>query len=224
MGKISADLYANKESDYFDKARVEIEPFLSAEGLRQCRALEIGCSGGHTLEWLKRTGICAWTAGVEPFAEVDAQARSMDAFFRVNIEEGLPDVEKGSLDLILCLDVLEHLVDPWGTVRRLDCLLKPGGTWIISVPNIRNYRVIADLLFRGSFQYTNAGIMDRTHLRFFTREGLADLASSSGSQVVLISSSEPMRRIRKLLAAFGLHDLLAKQLLAVARKPMNTSD
>lgn len=215
----SSDLYAEKNPSYFAKARTEIEPLLPAQSDRLPHVLEVGCAQGHTLEWLKRSGRCAWAAGVEPFAEVMAPAGVIDRFYKLNIENELPDLDPASLDLILCLDVLEHLIDPWKTVRRLDSLLKPGGSFIISVPNMRYYHVLSDLAFKGKFDYSDEGILDRTHLRFFTRSSAIDLAQCSGAKVNAVITPGLHRWQKRLLARLGLGDLLAKQLILQATKP-----
>lgn len=212
------NLYDEKSSEYFSRARTEIEPLLPPKKGLPLRALEIGCSEGHTLEWLKKAEHCSWVAGVEPYAERHTSAGSIDQFFKIDIEKELPDIPPASIDVILCLDVLEHLINPWETMRRLDGLLKPGGTWIISVPNIRNYRVLFDLAFRGKFNYSESGILDRTHLRFFTRSTAVELAESAGATVSSVIGTEINRWQKRLLTALGLGDLITKQFLLSAKK------
>lgn len=219
MADISPHMYADKTGNYFAKARTEIEPLLPRTGASSLHVLEIGCSEGHTLEWLKKSGRFSWAAGVEPYAELRATPGTVDRFFKLDIEEALPDLQPASVDLILCLDVLEHLVDPWKTLRRLDALLKPGGMWIISVPNIRNYHILSDLAFRGRFNYADDGILDRTHLRFFTRSSAIQLAETTGAKVQQVLLPDTQRWQKRLLARIGLGDLLAKQLILQAVKP-----
>ena len=210
------NLYTNKPQDYFAPARREIEPLLPSARGATCRALEVGCAQGHTLEWLKKSGYCSWVAGVEPYAERHPNNTAIDRFERLDIETALPDIPSASLDLILCLDVLEHLNNPWETMHRLSSLLKPGGRWIISVPNVRNYRLLLDLALRGRFQYTDAGILDRTHLRFFTRSSLIDMVQGAGATVDEIVGADTQRWQKRMLSAIGLGDLLAKQFLLSA--------
>lgn len=218
MANLSSNLYAKKTVEYFARARTEIEPLLPKGKYRPLRALEIGCSGGYTLEWLKKTGYCDWTAGVEPYTELGADIGSVDQFFKIDIEKELPDLPPGSIDLMLCLDVLEHLNNPWEAIRRLNYLLKPGGLLIISVPNIRNYHILFDLAFKGKFDYTESGILDRTHLRFFTRESAIELAESAGAKVTQQIGTETNRLQKRFLSALGLGDLLAKQFILAAQK------
>lgn len=214
----SMNLYDGKSSEYFSRARTEILPLLPQKTGQPLRALEIGCSEGHTLEWLKKEGYCNWVAGVEPYAELHPNVGSIDRFYKIDIEKELPNIPPASIDLILCLDVLEHLINPWETIRRLDKLLKPGGKLIISVPNIRNYRIIFALAFRGKFDYTESGILDRTHLRFFTRSTAIELAESGGATVTEVIGTENKRWQKRILSAMGLGDLLIKQLILSATK------
>jgi SAM-dependent methyltransferase len=212
--------YKEKDIAYFSHARTEIEALLPTSP--SCRVLEIGCSGGHTLSWLKTTKRCGWAAGVEPYAELDSSTRPhIDAFWKIDIEKQLPDLPPESVDLLLCLDVLEHLIDPWETVRRLDRLVTPGGTIIISLPNLRNYHVVFDLLFQGKFEYADAGILDRTHLRFFTRQSGVALAEAAGARVTQVIGTETQRWQKKLLVKLGLGDLLARQFIMRAEKPVS---
>lgn len=218
MVEAPPNLYTDKTVGYFSRARTDIAPLLPADPAQSLRILEIGCSEGHTLEWLKKSGHCSWAAGVEPYAELRATPGAVDQFFKLDIEETLPDLPPASVDLILCLDVLEHLVNPWETVRKLDALLKPGGQWIISVPNIRNYHILVDLAFKGQFRYAESGTLDRTHLRFFTRESIIELVESTGAKVTQVIGTETERWQKRLLCAMGFEDLLAKQFLLLAQK------
>jgi 2-polyprenyl-3-methyl-5-hydroxy-6-metoxy-1,4-benzoquinol methylase len=102
----------------------------------------------------------------------------------------------GPFDTILALDILEHLVDPWATVALLDKALRPGGSLIVSVPNINNLIVVVPLVFRGRFEYQDAGVLDRTHLRWFTRTSAIELATCSGMKLEATSANFSGRRNR----------------------------
>lgn len=85
--------------------------------------------------------------------------------------------EQGLFDVVLCLDVLEHLTDPWATVDTLTELLRPGGVIVASIPNVRNYRLLVPLVFKGKFELADSGILDRTHLRWFVGDTARALMS-----------------------------------------------
>ena len=132
-------------------------------------------------------------------------------------------VAPASLDLILCLDVLEHLVDPWSVVKRLSPLLAPNGRLVVCVPNVRNWKFVANLLFRGDFTYRDAGLLDRTHLRFFVRQTAVELAEAGAVPVTWIGNAHPwqardMRAILSRLSRGRLDDLMIKQYIVVAAR------
>jgi 2-polyprenyl-3-methyl-5-hydroxy-6-metoxy-1,4-benzoquinol methylase len=166
--------YAAKSGDYFAHARKEIEPLLP---LNCGRVLEIGCGSGATLGWLRQQHQAESTVGVEIAAEAAGKARSFaDEVHCLDFERhDLPGGAK-KFDLVLCLDVLEHMVDPWAVVDRLATrYLETGGTLIVSLPNVRHYSVVLPLLFIGRWNYEDAGLLDRTHLRFFTKASASAL-------------------------------------------------
>ncbi len=176
-----ARIYEAKELQYFRQVRAEILPLLP---LALGRVVEIGCGGGYTLEHLRVTGRCQWTCGVELFPEAARLARQrVDEVYEGNIEQMDLPIAPASVDAILCLDVLEHLIDPWGVIRKLHGLLKPGGVVIASIPNVRHFRVVLPLLFSGRWDYTSSGLLDKTHLRFFTKKSAIALMESSGLRI-----------------------------------------
>jgi SAM-dependent methyltransferase len=166
--------YETKPAGYFAAARRDIEPLLPAH----CpRVLELGCGAGATLAWLKGAGRAGYTVGVEIFPAAAEQARAVvDEVICRDFERADIPQDTERFDLILCLDVLEHLVDPWQTIDRLvRHYLAVGGTILVSVPNVRHYSVLLPLALRGRWDYTNHGLLDRTHLRFFTHASALQL-------------------------------------------------
>lgn len=172
---------------YFSHVRREIAPLLNDN---YDTALEIGCGAGATLEWLKLSGICKNTIGVEyvPAAAEEAGKR-VDKVYCGDIGTMAMDIPSDSVELLLCLDVLEHLYDPWEVMQKLYKLVRPGGSVIVSLPNIRYWKVSLPLLFSDSWQYTEAGILDRSHLRFFVRKTAVELVEQSGFSVASVIST-----------------------------------
>ncbi len=195
-------------------------PFLPG---RDLRILEIGCGAGATLAWLRAEGYCRWAGGVERDASAAAAAKGrLDRLWVGNIESVDIDLEPRSIDAILCLDVLEHLVDPWKVVARLGGLLADGGAIIASIPNIRYRKVVLPLLLRGRFDYADDGVLDRTHLRFFVRETAIALMQSGG---LVVDRIEPLVKLKPWRLPWIVHkvtagrliDLMAMQYLIRAR-------
>ena len=212
------DLYSGKPDGYFANARdAEVVPLLSRTA---DRTLEIGCGEGETLARMMQLGLVRWAAGVEisPAAAEKARAR-LDQVIAGNIETIPDDSLPDELDLILCLDVLEHLIDPWSVVRRLAAKLKPGGALIACIPNIRHLGTLAPLLLKGRFDYADTGTLDRGHLRFFTRASIRALFEGAGLRIGRIDA--PVMGKSALLNALTLglaRDLCAYRYLIRAER------
>lgn len=184
---MSSTVYQDKTPDYFENVRREILPLLPTYA---SRIFEIGCGAGDTLNFLKTSGRCDWAGGIELFHDAAEAARSkVDLVLEGSIENNKLAFEENSFDVILCLDVLEHLADPWLVISQIGKLLKPGGMLVCSIPNVRNFRVVLPLLFFGRWRYTKYGILDKTHLRFFTRQSAIELVGCSGLVVDKVDST-----------------------------------
>jgi SAM-dependent methyltransferase len=169
-------LYADKSHAYFEFPRMEIAPLLPD---RIDRVLEIACGDGATCKWLRAHGTVRYAVGIDLMPDAAGRAESVfDVALSGNVET--MEFPAGTFDLILALDVLEHLIDPWQVVRRLQTMLNPGGTMIVSIPNITHYSICIPMFLRGQWSYTDEGLLDRTHLRFFTRRTAVDLVTGSG--------------------------------------------
>lgn len=213
--------YDDKYDSYFGNARTEIEPLLPAHA---ARVLEIGCGAGQTVQWLKQSGRAEQAWGVELFEAAATQARAHFEAVLVGDAESLIGTAFDGMqfDLILCLDVLEHMVDPWRCVEALQGRLAPHGKLVISVPNVRCLSVLVPLVLRGQWRYADDGILDRTHLRFFTRESAQALAAGTMLRVERCISYRPAdSRLAKLNRwTFGrCDDLTARQYLIAASSP-----
>jgi SAM-dependent methyltransferase len=220
MTDVAADLYTGKERGYFTFARQDLLGMLPQGG--GLRILEIGAGDGSTLRAAKALGIASYVAGAD-LTPPAAGTPELDLFLQGNVETldfGLPEE---SFDVVLCADVLEHLVDPWRMVSRLAALLRPGGVLLSSIPNARNHRMLRRIALGGDFGYEDAGLLDRSHLRFFCRRNIRELFEGAG--LVVEAMEENMGgyglRHRALDAlTFGrLHDFFVFQYRTRARKP-----
>jgi SAM-dependent methyltransferase len=145
-------------------------------------------------------------------ALADELSKNADVAIIGDINEYLPRLKR--YDLILLLDVLEHLVDSENVLRNVRQLLEPGGHVIVSVPNIAHLSVTIPLLFRRRFTYKDSGILDRTHLRFFVEDTAVKLLNGAHFKVVngLISGLQGFRAKMLDGLSFGLlRHHLAKQ-------------
>ena len=168
--------YEIKPADYFAEPRLEMLPFVPAN----CRRLlDVGCGTGTFGESLKRTAnIEVW--GVEQLASAAAKARvKLDRLIQSSFgpEAELP---AAAFDCILFGDVLEHMAAPEQALRFAMHLLAPGGSVVASIPNVRQLPVLWQLAIHGRWDYSECGLLDRTHLRFFTRSSIVKMFLDEG--------------------------------------------
>lgn len=138
------------------------------------RILDVGCGGGDNARHLRATHPGVEIVGLtHSEEEADIARPNMDAIHVVDLDRGLTDAALeawgASFDLLLFSHVLEHLLDPLATLQRCLTRLQPGRHVVIAVPNVLEWRTRIKFL-HGSFVYTQHGILDRTHMRFFTYE------------------------------------------------------
>ncbi|MBY0585796.1 glycosyltransferase [bacterium] len=161
---------------YYEFARPEL---LERVPLSARRVLDIGCGAG-VLGGSIRQRQQAEVVGIE-FSEKAARAAAsrLDRVIHSDVDQALAELPDESFDCIICGDVLEHLVDPLATVRQIRSKLTPEGTLVASIPNVRHHSVLQSLL-AGNWTYESAGLLDRTHLRFFTRREIDKLFFRAG--------------------------------------------
>jgi SAM-dependent methyltransferase len=185
------------------------------------RVLEVGCAAGMTGKLLKEKGFKE-IVGVELVPEVAKQGEHYyDKLLIGDVEKMEIPFEKGHFDCILYGDVLEHLVDPWKVLEKHNPLLREGGAILASIPNIRHYRIIKKLAFKGEWEYTDEGILDRTHLRFFTLKSIRELLEGAGfelTRVVKEPSGAKWIKALNRLSGNKLIDFLVRRYLLVAAK------
>ena len=187
--------------------------------------LDIGCSAGVLARDLAADG--ATVDGIE-YDPIDAEeARSACRQVVVGDLETmrLDALPAGGYDIVLCADIIEHLRDPVAALARLRPLLKPDGRLIISVPNIANWSMRLTHL-AGRWDYQERGLMDRTHLRFFTHRTIRRTVEDAGFQVERVDVSCPLPVLRREpfnraahAAALVWKNFLAYQFIVTARLP-----
>jgi 2-polyprenyl-3-methyl-5-hydroxy-6-metoxy-1,4-benzoquinol methylase len=202
--------------DYYRFVRREIMPLLPRNATR---ILEVGAGAGATLKWLKSLYPVIETTAVELNPTLlDELKRNADVVIVGPIDEIFGQLK--TYDLILLLDVLEHLPDSSKTLQRLTKLLKPGGQVIVSVPNIAHLSVSIPLLLQRRFDYQEAGILDRTHLRFFVENTAIELLNGADLIVTkaLISGIQGLRaKLLNFLSCGLLRHHLAKQYIMLGQ-------
>lgn len=179
----NTDLYAGKVDHYFSSQRREMIPFVPETA--KC-LLEIGCGTGSFGAYLKSlrpieiTGIELQRSAAESAVSV------IDRVIELDVDAGILELKGEQFDCIVFNDVLEHLVDPWQVLKKIRALIAPGGTIVASIPNVRYMPVLKDFLIAGNWQYQRDGVMDKTHLRFFTKKSIASLFNSCGFEILTL--------------------------------------
>ena len=170
---------------------------------RGSEVLETACAHGRMTRYLRETLECRVTV-VEYDAEAGASAAKFAADSR-HIGPQLGDLEKGpwydtlkkegrSFDVIVMADVLEHLSDPAKLLSRAKDLLKPGGSIWISVPNFTHNAVLIEML-NGRFDYRDVGLLDSTHVHFFSGVSLEAMVRGAGLSVV--KRLDPVLKVKR---------------------------
>lgn len=171
-------------SPYATSSRPEIHPLVPRTAQR---ILDVGCNDGGFGTWLQQDapGRVVW--GIEPVTTQAEIARQSYAGVVIGLyPEALGQID-GDFDCITFNHVLEHMVDPWGALAQTRQRLTSDGCVIAVIPNIRYITALADLAFRGRWEYQDSGLLDRTHLRFFTRASIRPLFEDAGLRVDRLS-------------------------------------
>lgn len=165
-----------KDPTYFEFARPEVLSLVPHEA--RC-VLDVGCGSGRLGAALRQRQPCeVWGIERESIAASQAALR-LDRVLTVNLESDDWSLPDGYFDCVICADVLEHLRHPEQILKRLKPALRPGGSIVLSLPNVQHHSVITGLL-DGHFTYEPAGLLDEDHLRLFTRREIEKLLFRAG--------------------------------------------
>jgi 2-polyprenyl-3-methyl-5-hydroxy-6-metoxy-1,4-benzoquinol methylase len=154
--------------------------------------LDVGCGPGGFGQSLRQDDPSRELWAVEVDEEVAAGAARFYDRLVVGEFPGAVAGEGRTFDCVVFNDVLEHTVDPWAVLRSTVPLLAPGGAVVASIPNVRNVSVVLDLVVRGNWTYRDIGILDRTHLRFFTSRSIRALFADCGFAVEAMGGINPV--------------------------------
>jgi len=203
-------------------SRSEMLPFVpTSPGV----CLEVGCYAGEFAESvINRGGVGEYWA-LEWNGKVAAQARKrgVDKIVEGDAQQNIDALPSGYFDTVICNDILEHLVDPFLFMDSMRRTLKPGATVIASLPNVRYHRNLKELLFGRQWQYKDEGILDRTHLRFFTELSLRALFEPYGYEIQEVTGINGSRshwlKLLSWMTFGGTQDLRYLQFAVVAKSP-----
>jgi len=164
---------------YYDQPRLEVVAMVP-QNVKH--VIDVGCASGALGAALKAARPGIEVRGIEPvLAQADRARRVLDDVHVGGADDPLPS-HWPPADCVIFADVLEHMVDPWKTVRTFRSVLASGGSVVSSVPNVAHRSVLGGLV-RQRWDYHEEGILDRTHLRFFTRETALEMFEQGGFSV-----------------------------------------
>jgi len=180
----------NEKSEqlYFDYMRPEMAQFLPNE---YSKVLEIGCNVGNFRQFVSKS--CEYW-GVEPFeaAAIVAKTRIDNVLvgFYDDVAKEIPD---NYFDLVIANDVIEHMEQPWNFLQSIKKKMTANASLVLSIPNVRYYPNLRELLFNKNWKYIDSGILDITHLRFFTEKSIISLLSENEFEIEMMKGINPVK-------------------------------
>ncbi len=206
-------------SDYFNDARSEMLPIIP---IGVTIFLEVGCGAGAFGESILRKIPNSHVTGIEVHQEASKLARArLSHVIEKPVELALEEIHDHSIDCVILNDVIEHLVDPWAILKTLKIKLKDNGYVVASIPNVRYFPVLREYL-SGDWRYQECGVMDRTHVRFFTKMSIDRLFDDTGYKLIQIKGIRPQMlpwkaRLINFLTAGYFEDAKYERFSCVAR-------
>jgi 2-polyprenyl-3-methyl-5-hydroxy-6-metoxy-1,4-benzoquinol methylase len=187
--------------------------------------LDVGCGAGGLSSRLKGKGIKI--VGLEKIEELCSIARKkLDTVIEGDIENIRLDYPEGYFDCIMYADVIEHLIEPLNVLEKHKAYLQKDGYVIASVPNTRYYKIILRLILGGTWDYSDGGMLDKTHIRFFGLINIIELFEKAGYKIVEIRRNIIASRgfrILNILFFNTLKNFLTYQYYIKAEKSCNLS-
>lgn len=185
----------NSQYRYFE----EVHHGLIKEVGTGLKILDVGCGYGQNGEEMIKRGNIVFGVDILPIAIEKAKSRlTYAAVADFSRPETIPEaIKREQFDLVVFSDILEHVYDPMSLIRNAIPMMKENAILLVSVPNIANWLSRLKLFF-GHWEYTVSGVMDRTHIRFFTLKSVKQLIQTAGFDVINVSATP------YFLRAFGV--------------------
>ncbi|MGE5297470.1 MAG: class I SAM-dependent methyltransferase [Solirubrobacterales bacterium] len=178
----------DKSRQYYEAERADMLKYIPQNARR---TLEFGCGYGRFSALLKDTlHTESWAVEVDEQAAREA-SRSLDRVIHADAFAAMDQLPENHFDCVIFFDILEHLVDPYSLLRAVKSKLAPHGVVVASIPNIRYYSVFKDFVVHGNWEYRDQGVMDRTHLRFFTRKSIRAMFERLGFGILTMEGIHP---------------------------------
>ena len=212
------NIHSEKSQGYYENPRDEMLDYIP----ENCKhSVEFGCGTGGFSSLLKtERNTEAWAVEIHKESAHEAAAK-LDRVINADAIRGVEELPDNYFDCAVFLDVLEHLVDPYELLRRIKTKIRKDGVIICSIPNIRYYRAFKKYVIDGDWEYEDHGIMDKTHLRFFTRKSLIKTFSSLEYEIICLDGVHPTSsrtfKLLNLCLCNTLQDVRYKHYIIVAK-------
>jgi 2-polyprenyl-3-methyl-5-hydroxy-6-metoxy-1,4-benzoquinol methylase len=179
-----------EQTEYYSQSRLEMLGFLPPNPER---LIDIGCGEGLFGAAVKARFPTCETWGVELVAEAAEKAATRnDRIIRAAVD-GPAELPSSYFDVVTMNDVLEHITWPEPVLATVKRILRPGGTLVLSLPNVRYFLNVRDLVFKNDWEYRDFGVLDRTHFRFYTTKSAVRLLQENGFRVEEVVGINPAR-------------------------------
>jgi len=187
------------EQAYADSKRPEMAEFLPS---KYSKVLEVGCHVGNFTRFVNKP--CEYW-GVEPFEEAANVAKTkmykVLVGFYDDIASEIPD---NYFDTVIANDVVEHMEQPWNFLQSIKKKMTVSASIVLSIPNVRCYYNLGELLIHKDWKYVDCGILDITHLRFFTEKSIIRLLNENGFEIEMMKGINPVKVWKRHLPKYWL--------------------
>ena len=204
------------DDNYYSYVRPEV---ISRVTNKPNRVLDVGCGNGILGSAIKSKYPNCKVIGIE-YSEKAASIASekLDEVLRINLNELNAEDIKGEFDVIICADVIEHLLDPESCLQILRSKTTSNGNLILSIPNVAHWSVLLPLILNDRFTYTDEGLLDRTHVHLFTYTEIKLMLSRCELQIANLNitklkknlSSDILEKLLNLISSLGGNEKFAK--------------
>ena len=179
-----------KAAGYYTASRPEMMKYIPREARR---ILDAGCGEGLFGRQLKGAGAAeVWGIELDRVA-AERAALHLDRVLTGDVARLLSQLPDGYFDCIVFNDVLEHMADPYHVLQAVKEKLQPDGVIVSCIPNVRYILNLRDLLAKKEWRYADGGILDKTHLRFFTEKSLIETFNTLGYDILKMEGLRPLR-------------------------------
>jgi len=217
---MNADLtsFSNKPREYYESTREDMLKYIP-KNIKT--SLEIGCGfGGFSALLKERFGAESWAVEIDKTAAKEAE-KKLDRVINADALESLHKISENYFDCIILFDILEHLFDPYGLLCGLKSKLTSRGVIVASIPNTRYYSAFIDFVVHGNWNYKDHGILDKTHLRFFTYKSIMNMFNELYFEILVLEGIHPTSsrtfKILNFILLNSLSDVRYKHFAVVAK-------